>query len=145
MNVYSISVPIEKQLPRPMKVNVVAAIIRKDGRILITQRRDGVHLARLWEFPGGKVEANETFEAALQREILEELGVKIRVGREFFVIDYDYPTKSVSLHFFDCTVIEGAIQPLEVADLRWVKSEELADYPFPPADAELISRLRSAS
>jgi mutator protein MutT len=128
-----------------MRVNVVAAIIRENGRILITQRLDNVHLARLWEFPGGKVEATETLEAALQREILEELGVKIRVHREFFTIDHDYPTKSVRLHFFDCTVVEGDVQPLEVADMRWVKPQELTDYPFPPADTELIARLRSVS
>ena len=128
-----------------MSISVVAAIIRKDDRILITQRLDNVHLGRLWEFPGGKVEPYETLHAALQREILEELGVKIRIEREFFTVDYEYSSKSVRLHFFECTILEGELQPLQVADLRWIKPENLGDFPFPPADTELISKLRSIS
>ena len=98
-----------------MVVDVVAAVIRRDGKILITQRLDNVDLAGLWEFPGGKVEAGESFDAALQREISEELGVKIRIGHEFFTVDHDYPTKSVRLHFFHCTIVEGVPAPLAVA------------------------------
>jgi mutator protein MutT len=126
-----------------MRIDVVAAIIRNNAEILITQRLDNVHLARLWEFPGGKVETGEALEVALQREILEELGVKIRVDGALFTIDHDYPTKSVRLHFFNCTILEGDVQPLDVADLRWVKPSDLRDFEFPPADAELIARLRS--
>ena len=128
-----------------MRIDVVAAIIRQNGRILITQRRDDVHLARLWEFPGGKVEPDESLEVALQREIVEELGIEIRVDDEFFTIDYEYPAKSVRLHFFNCSVIEGEAKPLEVADLRWVKPEDIQNYQFPPADVELLAKLRSAS
>jgi 8-oxo-dGTP diphosphatase len=126
-----------------MRVNVVAAIIRKDAHILITRRPNDVHLAGLWEFPGGKVEPGESLEVALQREILEELGIKIRVYDEFFRIDHDYPTKSVRLHFFKCTVLEGEAQCIEVAELRWVKPEDLTNYEFPPADAELLAKLCS--
>jgi len=128
-----------------VRVDVVAAIIRKDGKILITQRLDNVHLARLWEFPGGKVEAGESLQMALQREIQEELGIKIRVNDEFLTLDYDYPTKSVRLHFFNCTVLEGDPRPIDVADLRWVKPHALGNYRFPPADAELIAKLRTVS
>jgi len=128
-----------------VRVDVVAAIIRKDGKILITQRLDNVHLARLWEFPGGKVEAGESLQMALQREIQEELGIKIRVNDEFLTLDYDYPTKSVRLHFFNCTVLEGDPQPIDVTDLRWVKPHALGNYRFPPADAELIAKLRTVS
>jgi 8-oxo-dGTP diphosphatase len=126
-----------------MTVAVVAAIIRKNGRILITQRPDNVHLARLWEFPGGKVESGETFERALQREILEELGVHIRVDTELCTIDYDYPAKSVRLHFYNCTIVDGDVQPLGVADLRWVAPQHLGEFEFPPADLELIAKLRN--
>ena len=126
-----------------MRIDVVAAIIRKDNSILITQRLDNVHLARLWEFPGGKVEPGESLEIALQREILEEVGIKIRVDYEFFTIDHDYSTKLVRLHFFNCTVLEGEAWALDVADLRWVTREDLDDYQFPPADSELIAKLRS--
>ena len=127
-----------------MRVNVVAAIIRKDGHILITRRLHDAHLAGLWEFPGGKVEPGESLEVAMQREILEELGIKIRVYDEFFRIDHDYSDTSVRLHFFDCTILEGEAQCLEVADLRWVNPEDLMNYDFPPADAELLAKLRSS-
>ena len=127
-----------------MRIDVVAAIIRKDGEILITQRLDNVHLARFWEFPGGKVEFGESFEVALQREIQEELGIKIRVNDEFLTIDYDYPTKSVRLHFFNCTVLQGDPRPIDVADLRWVNPDDIGNYQFPPADAELITKLRAS-
>lgn len=125
-----------------MKIDVVAAIIRKEGQILITKRLDNVHLAGLWEFPGGKVEPGESLEGALQREIREEIGLKIRVNSEFFTIEHDYPAKSVRLHFFNCTVVEGEAKPLDVADLRWVKPADLGSYQFPPADNEVISKLR---
>jgi mutator protein MutT len=125
-----------------VRIDVVAAIIRREAKLLITQRLDNVHLARLWEFPGGKVEPGESLEVALRREILEELGIKIRVEDEFFRIDHDYPLKSVRLHFFNCTILEGVVQPLDVADLRWVAPAELHNFEFPPADAELIAKLR---
>ncbi|HEY2382680.1 MAG TPA: 8-oxo-dGTP diphosphatase MutT [Terriglobia bacterium] len=126
-----------------MTVDVVAAIIRRDEKILITQRQGHVHLGGLWEFPGGKVEAGESYEAALEREIREELGVDIAVGREFFTVEHAYPAKSVRLHFFDCSILGGEPQALDVADMRWVKPSELSQFEFPPADAELIRRLRS--
>jgi len=122
-------------------IDVVAAVIRRDGKILITQRLDDVHLARLWEFPGGKVEAGESFEVALQREILEELGVEIRIHEEFFTTEHDYVTKSVRLHFYVCTLLRGEPAPLAVADLRWIRPNELCNFEFPPADADLIARL----
>jgi len=128
-----------------VRIDVVAAIIRRDTKILITQRLDDVHLARLWEFPGGKVEPGESLEVALRREIQEELGIKIRVDDEFFTVDHDYPTKSVRLHFFNCVILEGDAQPLDVADLRWVKPDDINNYQFPPADIELIRKLRSSS
>jgi mutator protein MutT len=122
---------------------IVAAIIRREDKILITKRPNHVHLGGLWEFPGGKVEAGETLEAALQREIREELGVDIAVEHEFFSVEHDYPDKSVHLHFFDCRILRGEPQPLDVADMRWVRTAELVDFEFPPADVELIRRLRS--
>ena len=90
------------------------------------------------------MEEGESFEAGLRREIREELGVDIAVEREFFSVKHDYPGKSVHLHFFNCTIVRGEPQPLEVADLRWVEAAELLSYEFPPADAELIRRLCSS-
>jgi 8-oxo-dGTP diphosphatase len=127
-----------------VRVEVVAAIVRRNGKILITRRLDHVHLGGLWEFPGGKVEGEESLEGALLREILEELGIGIAVGPEIFTIEHDYPSKSVRLHFFDCTVIQGEPQALDVSDLRWVTPSQLADFEFPPADAKLIQKLMTS-
>src|SRR5215467_11300976 len=124
-----------------MRIEVVAAIIRKDDKILITLRPDNVHLARLWEFPGGKVEAGESLHAALRREIREELGIGIAVGDEFYTVAHDYPGKSVRLHFFNCVIKDGEPAPLGVADLRWVLPAGLLPFEFPPADAELIQQI----
>ena len=127
---------------RAVIVEVVAAVIRREVKILITQRPDDVHLARLWEFPGGKVEPGESLEKALQREIREELGVRIAVGDEFYTVEHDYPGKSVRLHFFNCVIEEGEPAAIEVASLKWVLPAELSQFEFPPADAELIEKLR---
>ena len=124
-----------------MTIIVVAAIIRRNGKILITRRLDDVHLPGLWEFPGGKVEAYETLDAALEREIFEELGIRIRVTEQVLTVKHQYPSKSVLLHFFNCTIVSGEPQPIEVADLKWVEPADLRQYPFPPADADLIATL----
>ena len=126
-----------------MIVTVVAAIIRKDGKILITRRPDNVHLAGLWEFPGGKVEEDESLESALAREICEELGVAITVEDKFFTVEHHYPARPVRLHFFNCSITQGEPRIADVADLRWVAPAELSEYEFPEADRELITRLRS--
>jgi 8-oxo-dGTP diphosphatase len=142
-NVSKISTVKPTTIEMTQALAIVAAIIRRDDKILITKRPDNVHLAGLWEFPGGKVEAGESLEAALEREIREELGVDIAVVREFFSVEHDYADKSVHLHFFDCTILRGEPQLLDVADMRWVRTAELMDFEFPPADVELIRRLRS--
>ena len=126
-------------------IRVAAAIIRRKQKLLITQRRSDSHLGGLWEFPGGKVEEGESLEQALVREIAEEIGVTIRVGREFFQVEHHYPTRSVRLHFFECTIAAGEPQVIEVAAMRWVGTEELDDFKFPEADRELIERLRTIS
>src|SRR5688572_7071242 len=120
---------------------VAAAIIRRDEHILLTRRRPGTHLANMWEFPGGKVEAGESLAAALRRELHEELGIDTDVRDEFYTAIHHYPAKSVHLHFFNCTIIEGEPQPLEVAEFRWVKPADFHAYQFPEADFELIERL----
>lgn len=122
-------------------VTVVAAIIRREGRILITRRLDNVHLPGLWEFPGGKVEHGETFQEALTREIREELALEISVREEVFTIEHHYPKKSIQLHFFNCSLVSGEPQMIEVADLRWVSTSELEQCQFPEADRELVALL----
>ena len=122
-------------------IEVSAALIFRDGKLLITRRHAGTHLGGLWEFPGGKREPGETFEQCLVREIREELGVKISVGELFEEISHDYPEKSVHLKFFICKLLAGEPQPLDCAGIRWVDAAELAGFKFPAADAQLLARL----
>ena len=122
-------------------MTVVAAIIRRDGTILISRRPDHVHLAGLWEFPGGKVREHESLEDALRREIREELGIGIIVSEEYFSTTHHYGDRSVHLHFFNCTIDGGEPRALDVAEFRWVEPHELRAYSFPEADAALIDRI----
>lgn len=122
-------------------IEVSAALIFRAGQLLITQRRAGSHLGGLWEFPGGKRESGESFEACLAREIREELGVEISVGELFEEITHSYPEKSVHLKFFLCALVSGEPQPLDCAAVRWITRNELKDFAFPAADARLLQRL----
>lgn len=122
-------------------LQVAAALIAREGRYLITQRKAGVHLGGLWEFPGGKRESNESLEDCLRRELREELGIEIAQPVLFRVIHHEYPEKAVALHFFRCSIASGLLRPLGCADLRWVLPEELAQMPLPPADQPLVDVL----
>jgi mutator protein MutT len=124
-------------------VEVSAALIFRDGKLLITQRHARSHLGGLWEFPGGKREAGETFEQCLVREIREELGVDIVVGELFEEVAHAYPEKSVRLKFFTCQLLSGEPQPLDCAAVKWVTNLELASFQFPAADAQLLEKLKS--
>jgi mutator protein MutT len=122
-------------------IEAAAAIMRRGDTILIAQRRVGDHLENLWEFPGGKREPGESFERCLARELQEELGVTVRVGRLVYDVTHDYPERRVRLCFFECELLEGEPRPIHCQDCRWVKTGELQDYRFPPADDELIQWL----
>jgi 8-oxo-dGTP diphosphatase len=124
-------------------VDVSAALIFRDGKLLIAQRRKGSHLGGLWEFPGGKREPGETSEECLLREILEELGVEISVGGLFEEVTHDYPGKSVHLKFFICTMVSGEPKPIGCAAFKWIDKKELSGHDFPPADARLLEKLRA--
>jgi len=121
-------------------IEVVAAVIERDGRYLITRRLEGTHLAGLWEFPGGKLLPGEQPEDALRRELKEELGVEVAVGELIQMVDWAYPEKSVRLLFFRCA-LAGEPTPLEGQEMRWVAAADLRSYSFPEADATLIARL----
>jgi mutator protein MutT len=121
-------------------VEVVAAVIERDGRYLITRRLDGTHLAGLWEFPGGKIQAGELPEAALVRELAEELGVTADVGELLESVDWAYPEKRVRILFFRVT-IHGDPRPLQGQEMLWIEAVELSGHRFPEADARLVSRL----
>lgn len=121
---------------------VTAAIIRRDGEILITRRPEGKRQGGLWEFPGGKLEGGETPDACLCREIREELDLEIRVDGIFDVIYHRYDWGAILLLAYDCTPLSDTIRNLEVAEHRWVTTAALADFPFLAADEPLILRLR---
>jgi 8-oxo-dGTP diphosphatase len=126
----------------PLVIEVAAGLIRDEaGRYLITQRRKGSHLAGLWEFPGGKIESGETPAACLRRELAEELSAAFTVGELVETVRWEYPDRTVVLHFFDCRHESGAIVPREEQAMEWVEPARLATLDFPPADRELIERL----
>lgn len=124
-------------------VEVAAALIQRDDRYLITTRREGTHLAGLWEFPGGKRRPGERMEDCLKRELKEELDLEVEVGEEVRVIEHSYPEFTVQLHFFRCSILWGEPRPREGQEVRWVRPEEFARYQFPPADAELLHELKT--
>jgi 8-oxo-dGTP diphosphatase len=127
----------------PSLVEVVAALIQDEqGRYLITQRRKGSHLAGLWEFPGGKPESGESLEEALRRELTEELSARFGVGERVETVRWEYPERTIVIHFFRCRLESGTIEPREDQAMAWVAPERLSDFDFPPADRDLIARLR---
>lgn len=128
-------------------IEVAAAIVRRGDTLLIAQRSKDDPLANLWEFPGGKRETGETFEACLVRELREELGVVVRVGQLVHEVTHSYPERTVRLRFFECELLDGEPKPLDCQDCRWVRETELRRYKFPPADdalIELLSKPQSA-
>jgi 8-oxo-dGTP diphosphatase len=121
-------------------LNVVAAVVERDGCFLVTRRQPGVHLAGLWEFPGGKVADGETHEEALRREMVEELGTDVAVRSLVSTVAHAYDDRHVTLHFYYCE-LAGAPRPLLGQEMRWVARAELPMLGFPPADEELIAFL----
>ena len=121
-------------------VVVTAAVIERDGRLLVTKRQRGVHLEGLWEFPGGKCDAGEELRSCLARELKEELAVAARVGAEILTTTHAYDDRRVELHFMSCELL-GNPTPAVGQQMRWVTRAELATLQFPPADVELIRLL----
>jgi len=119
---------------------VVAALVQENGAFLVTRRQEGVHLAGLWEFPGGKIHEGESHHQALTREIREELDVDIDVGDLVFHVTHEYEDRTIALFFYACTLL-GSPRPLLGQEMRWVERSEFGSLGFPPADQELIRRL----
>jgi 8-oxo-dGTP diphosphatase len=136
-------VPGQARVVTHPPIDVVAGVIRRDGLLLIAQRMPGDTLAGYWEFPGGKVERDEDLLTALRRELLEELGVEVEIGAELQRVVHAYPDRDVRLYFYEATILSGEPRPIEAADLRWVRPDELMDYQFPEADLPLLELLRS--
>ena len=127
------------------RVRVVAAVIRRGGEILISRRRAEAERGGQWEFPGGKVEPGESEPEALRREILEELGCEVEVGRLLVRHAHRYPDLEVELAFLACRLAPGAVPaPLGVAALEWARAGTLAGYDFCEADRPVLGAIEAA-
>lgn len=122
---------------------VACALVDEDGRVLLAQRPEGKALAGLWEFPGGKLDAGERPEAALIRELKEELGIDVKEAclAPFAFASHAYPEFHLLMPLYVCRRWEGTVAPLEGQALKWVRPTKLRDYPMPPADEPLIPML----
>ena len=132
--------PLRKSMAKT--IEVVAALIWKDGRFLACQRPANKARALLWEFVGGKVEPGESGEQALVRECREELGVQIRVLGAFMDVTHEYPDLTVHLTLYESEIASGAVRRLEHNDIRWITVEEIGDYDFCPADQAFCEEIR---
>ncbi len=123
------------------KIRVVGAMIEQDGRYLITQRSPTATLPLLWEFPGGRVEPGETDQAALARELREEMGISVEVADRCIHVEHAYEGYDIDFCVYRCALVSGPIRNLKVHAHRWVLPEELDQYEFPPADEKSIAKL----
>jgi 8-oxo-dGTP diphosphatase len=128
-------------------VLVAAAVVVEDGKVLLTLRKAGTHLAGAWEFPGGKVQSGEDPRVALERELAEELGIDAKAGEIVDVTFHRYADaqKAVLLLFFEAARVGGSPDPqaLDVAAFKWGRAEDLDPAHFPPADAVVLEKVRS--
>ncbi len=125
-------------------IDVVAAVVEKQDRFLLTRRLVGTHLGGYWEFPGGKCHAGESHQACLSRELREELDVGVEMGPRLLSTTHAYPEKTVALHFYACTLV-GAPRAVLGQEMRWVRREELERLRLPPGDQKLVEKLLSGS
>jgi len=122
-------------------IRVVAALIARGGRYLITQRRETAVLPLLWDFPGGRVEDGETDEAALAREVMERLGVRVDVGQLISFVNHPYENYAVDLYLYECKLQDDRLSCRAVKDYAWVTSEEMEKYSFTPVDEASMTKL----
>jgi len=127
----------------PLLIVAACALIDADGRVLIAERPPGKAMAGLWEFPGGKVEACETPEQTLIRELLEELGIVVKEAclAPLTFASHAYADFHLLMPLYVCRRWEGTVSPQEGQRLAWVKPNRLRDYPMPPADEPLVAHL----
>ena len=122
-------------------IRVVAAVLEREGRYLITQRRPSAMLPLMWEFPGGRVEDGETDGQALKREVLHRLGVDIECGKLISFVSHPYEHYVVDLFLYECRLVSEHLVPQAVHAYKWVASAEFDQYPFTPADEASMNKL----
>lgn len=124
-------------------LDVVAGLIKDKDKFFICQRSEGMTLPEMWEFPGGKIEKNETPEQALIREISEELDCDIIVGNHIDTSDFDYGNFSITISVYICTLINNTIPTInEHMDSAWIRVEQFDNYIFPPADLNALNKIK---
>lgn len=126
---------------RPTWVPVVAALMRRQGKVLVGQRPEGASLARTWEFPGGKIELGESPEQALARELREELGVEAEIGALKFVGTHTYGRTGILFLFYDVKFWKGQVKTQQHLDLRWVTPKELGALELPEANSKFLKQI----
>ncbi|MDP7344373.1 MAG: (deoxy)nucleoside triphosphate pyrophosphohydrolase [Alphaproteobacteria bacterium] len=134
----------DKGVDKPILLVASIALIDADGRVLIAERPKGKHLEGLWEFPGGKLRHGETPEAALIRELGEELGIDVEQSclAPLSFASHDYGEFHLLMPLYVCRIWNGVVTAREGQQLKWVRPSSLRDYPMPPADAPLVAALR---
>jgi 8-oxo-dGTP diphosphatase len=125
----------------PRTIRVVAAVVEKDGKYLITQRRASAVLPMMWEFPGGRVEPGETDAQALKREVLHRLGGEVECGKLISFVSHPYEHYVVDLFLYECRLVSEDLRPLAVSEYRWVASTDFDQYAFTPADEASMNKL----
>ncbi len=123
------------------QITVVGAMIEREGKYLITQRKPTATLPLLWEFPGGRVEPGETDAQALARELKEEMDITVEVNEQIMHVQHSYPDYDIDFRVYRCRMTGGEIKHLRVHDHRWVAPADLDDYEFPPADQKTFEQL----
>jgi len=123
------------------RVDVAIAIVLRQGKVLITRRKDDAPLGGVWEFPGGKCEVNETIQQCLARELWEELELRVRPIVTLSLVKHSYPELDVCLHPFVCLIDAGKPKLIGCQDARWVEPTQLREYEFPPANGPLIEEV----
>ena len=123
------------------KIEVVAAVLVRDGRVFATQRGYGEFKDK-WEFPGGKMEAGEGREEALRREIREELDAEIAVGKLLCTVEYDYPAFHLTMHCYLCSVVSGTLELKEHESARWLSADGLESVDWLPADLQILPLIK---
>jgi len=133
--------PVTKKKARAPHYDVTAAIIRKNGRVLIAQRPADKLLGGMWEFPGGKMEKGETKEMCLRRELKEELGIEIKVEKQVMALRHAYSHFKITLYVFESRLMRGKPRAIEVADFKWLPPRALAAYPMGKTDRQIAESL----
>ena len=126
---------------RNVWVPVVAALIKRQGKVLVGQRPEGGSLAKAWEFPGGKIELDESPEEALARELKEELGIEAEIGKLVFAGSHTYNKTGILFLFFEVKFWKGQIKPNQHIDLRWVTTKELSQLEIPEANSKFLKQI----